>query len=840
MTIRAQLPDGRELEFPDGTDTNVIQGKVKELLGGGGQSPPVSASSPILTPSNRAVSPGSNGSPEAPAGMSVPDAILAEAPQTMGSIAGAGLAASTLTAGGSVIAPLVAGASLGGGFGEAMKQIGQHLSGSLDAPRTSTDAAKRIGKAALAEGGFEAVGGFVAKGFGKILSPFSKTMKEGVGEAMDYFKDKIKPVLLPAEATESRILDVLHNISESSLIGGNQMAKYKTARTKFFDDFADSIVDQFGSRTSPDDLGNLFVTAIEGKKKIHQEAAGVLYNSVSDIINKTPTVKSSKNFYSDVEGFVRNPKESIKRAAEYEKSQGEYGMEWVKDSAQEILEKNPEIGLKDFIIETEKYGRSPGEIPEYTAWKLFNELSDNTGGGQIRVPTSSLKDFASKVRVHSTELGGIEAKNAGDDLMSAVVDLPDNLSFDAAVELRSRLISRVDEFSVLNRKAPAIGKAKKMISLIDTQIEQSLREFSLHPKNYISGVGGDIPSITGSRRVSSESGKLAPYGGGWKDNIDAVESGDKLLWEVDNFTLDNLVDKNSLANFERVTDGKHSIYFRKDRSSEAVELANRALKLQDAGLNTPGKMVEFGKLMGYSDNDIKFYLDKNKINSPSALEAWRTANRFYKEGQEQFNNTFLRRLVKLADDTGTGAENIAPAIFQPGQVSKVRKVKRALGEGSEEWNKMQGFFAQHLMSKSTDVNGNVIGKRLMNNLSGKPNSFGEPLLREVLSESQIREIKLFATVLQESQRKQSEGAGRMLIQLTQAGAVGALATGNATLPAATIILGPPLLSKLMLNPTTSRLLTTGIQTPASGKVAAGVMSRLVAAAERIHQRTQGE
>ena len=631
MTIRAQLPDGRELEFPDGTDPNVIQGKVKELLGTGGQPSSTSAPSPVLTPSNRAVSPGLNGSPEAPAGMSVPDAILAEAPQTMGSIAGAGLAASKLTAGGPMIVPLVAGASLGGGFGEAMKQIGQHLSGSLDAPRTSTDAAKRIGKAALTEGGFEAVGGFVAKGFGKILSPFSKTMKEGVGEAMDYFKDKIKPVLLPAEATESRILDVLHNISESSLIGGNQIAKYKTERTKFFDEFADSIVDQFGSRTSPDDLGNLFVTAVDGKKKIHQEAAGVLYNNVSDIINSSTREVQKKV----VDGM---------------------GTRWVTE------------------IES-----------------------------GVDIPVASLKDFASKVRVNSTELGGIEAKNAGDDLLSAVVDLPDNLSFDAAVELRSRLISRVDEFSVLNRKAPAIGKAKKMISLIDSQIESSL-----------------------------------------------------------------------------------------------------------------------------------------KSGSPEALDAWRTANRFYKEGQEQFNNTFLRRLVKLADDTGTGAENIAPAIFQPGQVSKVRKVKRALGEGSEEWNKMQGFFAQHLMSKSTDVEGNVIGKRLLNNLSGKPNSFGEPLLREVLSEPQIREIKLFATVLQESQRKQSEGAGRMLIQLTQAGAVGALATGNATLPAATIILGPPLLSKLMLNPTTSRLLTTGIQTPASGKVAAGVMSRLVAAAERIHQRTQGE
>jgi hypothetical protein len=771
MVMRAELPDGRTLEFPDGTSPDIIQGKVKELLGVGAgttssvtPTAPATPVSPILTPSSRAVSPGTTESPTGEAKMSVPDAIVAEAPQTIGGLAG-GLA---VGAANPELWPVTAGVALGAGFGESMKQIGQHLSGSLDAPRTSIEAAQRIGKAALTEGGFNLLGGYVVKGFEKILKPFSKTMKEGVAEGIDYFKDKIKPVLLPAEATDSRVLDVLHNVAESSLVGGNQIAKYKTARTKFFDDFADSIVDQFGSRTSPDDLGNLFVTAIEDKRKVHQKAADILYNNVSDIVNS-----STRKIQRKVED--------------------EMGSRWVTD-----------------------------ELPG------------------VEIPTSAIKDFASKIRVNTRELGNIEAKNAGDDLLSAVVDLPENLSFDAAKELRSRLISRVDEFSVLNRKAPAIGKAKKMINLIDQEIERSLKGVAVNSEGYIKGVGSDIPNITGLRRVSSEGGKLAPYGGGWNDNIKAVEKGDKLLWEVDNFTLDNLVDKNSLANFDRVTDGSHSVFFRKDRSGEAAELANRALKLQGSDLDTPDKMIEFGKLMGYSDNDIKFYLGKNKINTPTALDAWRTANHFYREGQEQFNNTFLRRMVKLADDTGTGAENIAPAIFQPGQVSKVRKVKRALGEGSEDWNKMQGFFAQHLMSKSTDVNGNIIGKRLLNNLSGKPNSFGEPLLREVLSEPQIREIKLFATVLQEAQRKQSEGAGRMLIQLTQAGAVGALATGNFTLPAATVILGPPVLSKLMLNPTTARLLTEGISLPASSKTAAGVMSRLVAAAERIHQRTTGD
>lgn len=651
MAIFAELPDGRKLEFPDGTDPGVIQGAVKKTLGIedlGPQTPgPVSGPDPTFgTPMSVAAGdPDRVGKgPLSPAGMSVRDAVLEEAPQAIGSIAGAGIAASGLVAGGSVIAPLAVGAGLGGGFGESMKQIGQHLSGSLDAPKTSIEAAKRIGEASLTEAGFEMVGGLVAKGFGKILAPFAKTVKEGVGEAMEYFKGKISPVLLPAEATESRVLDILHNVSEASLIGGNQISKYKTERLKFFDDFADSIIDQFGARTSPDDLGNLFVTSLEASKQTHQKAANILYNNVDELVG---TEVVEKQIQKEVEtGLLDETGKPLMRT----------------------------------VTETVK-------VPEPKAL----------------VKTKELKDFASKVRVHSTELGGIEAKNAGDDLMAAIADLPDNLDFGAAQELRSRLISRVDEFSVINKKAPAIGKAKRMISLIDSQMEEALEK-----------------------------------------------------------------------------------------------------------------------------------------SSPEALEAWRTANRFYKTGQEKFNNTFLRRLIKLADDTGTGAENIAPAIFRPGQVSKVRKAKRALGEGSEEWGKMKGFFAQHLLSKSTNPEGVVMGQRLLNNMTGKPNSFGEQVLNEVFTAPQLREIKHFATVLAATQARQGEGAGKVLIQLTQAGAMASLVTGNMTGPSMAIIMGPPVLSKLMLNPTTARILTEGISLPANSAAAAGVMSRLAAAVERIHRQTTGE
>jgi hypothetical protein len=379
--IQAKLADGRTLEFPDGTEDAIINAAVKKSMGiegvgipeGGG--PPISALTPSTTePPTLRIGPG-----QPPAGPTEPtkplgERIVEEIPQVGGGIVG-GIAAGTAGMG---IIPIVGAVAFGAGTGEAYKQIGQHLSGSLDAPRTSIDAAKRIGKAGLTEAGWELVGGLVAKGFGKIIAPLKKKMVEGSEEAINLFKDKLKPmVLLPAEATESRVLDLLQNVSESSIVGGSSIQNYKTQRIKFFDDFADSLITEFGKHTDTTDLGNLFVTSISNSRAVHSKAAKILYNSV-------------------------------------------------------------------------KAGKAKTEI-------------------------GSLKNFAKPLQRRATKLEGIEAKNAGDDLVDAVMDLPDRLSYKEATELRSRLISRIDEFSILNKKAPAIGKAKKLVGLLDSAIEKSLK-----------------------------------------------------------------------------------------------------------------------------------------------------------------------------------------------------------------------------------------------------------------------------------------------------------------------------------------------------------------------------
>jgi len=603
--MKAELHDGRILEFPDDTPPEIVDAAVKKELGTSSAPSPAPAPTDGTAPAPPTPTPSvpvSSGLAEEPSEGQDPSLlqrIAGEAPQVGGGMA-AGVAAASAGMG---LAPIVGMVALGGGAGEAYKQIGQHLSGSLDAPKTSVEALQRIGKAGLTEGGWELAGGLLIKGASKMLAPFKSTLMEGAEDVMRVFKGKIKPVLLPAEATESRVLDVISNIGESSIIGGNKIAAYKATRTKFFDDFAESLIGKFGEKTAAEDVGNLFVSVIGDKMKTFRAAERVMYNSVK--------------------------------------------------------------------------------------------------AGRVKIPMSGAKNFVKPMLKRSVKLGGIEAKNSGDDLIEAVMSLPDNLSFKNAVELRSRLISRIDEMSVLNRKAPAIGKAKKLIGIVDRSIDKVLR-------------------------------------GGNKE----------------------------------------------------------------------------------------------------ALAAWRTANQFHKGGEKQFNSTFIRRLVKMASESGTGAETIAPAIFKPGKITSVVKVKRVVDPPT--WRKLQGFFVEHLMKKSTDVNGNMIGNRLLNNISGKPGSFGLPMMREILEPRQIELLQHFGKAMELAQKTQGEGAGRMLIQLTQAGAMGAVLTGRGSLPAATIILGPAVVSKMLLDLRIGKLLTRGLTLPAHSAEAAGILSRLSAASYRITHTKEEE
>ena len=214
---------------------------------------------------------------EQAAGGTIAQAPSARQPigSTVGSIAG-GIAGASL--GG--VPGAVAGATGGAALGDLAQTGVEHLMGIQDTPQTAMDALKSAGQegaiGALSEGGGRAVVGLGAK----VLAPFAKSVTPEAQQATAFLQPKMKQPLLPSEATSSRTLDVLENVAESSLIGGGSIKNFKENRAQVFEGMADDIVNSFGPKTRPDEIGQALMDAVDKGKKMAQAPAKILYNTV--------------------------------------------------------------------------------------------------------------------------------------------------------------------------------------------------------------------------------------------------------------------------------------------------------------------------------------------------------------------------------------------------------------------------------------------------------------------------------------------------------------------------------------------------------------------------------
>jgi hypothetical protein len=250
-----------------------------------------------------------------------------------------------------------------------------------------------VGKAGARQAAYAATGGVIGKGVGKLLSPFAKRVTKEAKIAiktLDQYMPKAKgiispllkkkvPAILPAEATENRVLDMFQNIAEYSLVGGKRIADYKKlTRETALNQMMDDLVTSFGKKADPDLLGDAIRLTVQKRLKASRLVTEPLYNSAEEM---------AKN---------------------------------------------------------------------------------------VKIPLDNVKRFAEPLLERAREIRRVQSKAAGDNLLTTISKLDDEISFPAAKELRSRLLSVINEFSVINKKAPAIGKARKIISLIDDSIENTL------------------------------------------------------------------------------------------------------------------------------------------------------------------------------------------------------------------------------------------------------------------------------------------------------------------------------------------------------------------------------
>lgn len=207
-------------------------------------------------------------------------------------------------------------------------------------------------------------------------------------------------------------------------------------------------------------------------------------------------------------------------------------------------------------------------------------------------------------------------------------------------------------------------------------------------------------------------------------------------------------------------------------------------------------------------------------DDPFLAQMWDAANKIEAQGHATFNNRIIRSMVKKADEQGQGKpEAIADAVWRRNNVSVIQKVRAAVDP--DDWRKMQSVQMQQVFANALTKDGRLDGHLLEQQLFG-PNGLGEQAVEAGFDKHFIGEMKGLVNALKVARQEQSEGTGRMLIQLRQGGAVLALAGGamlsdefsNELLGSAgLVLLGPAVLGRLMTSPGGAQWLTEGLKTP---------------------------
>ena len=286
-----------------------------------------------------------------------------------------------------------------------------------------------------------------------------------------------------------------------------------------------------------------------------------------------------------------------------------------------------------------------------------------------------------------------------------------------------------------------------------------------------------------------------------------AESGANLLRQI--MSLDDNVDYTVMKNIRSAMRTTADTFSATNKKAPAIGVAKKSGSIADEAIDS-----------ALSEH------------SPEALKLWRESNELYKNDSKELNTTFLRKLVNSVDEEAKNQpEKILPALFQRNNVSRIREVSKALGgKGTKEWQKVQAWNTADLFAKATNKKtGELTGASLKEAMFGRT-GIGKKAMESIYSEQQLKTLSRLSNALEVLQKRQAEGAGRMFIQLSQAGALVSLPFQGASgfnKTAATILLGPAVLARVFTNPALANIFIEGIEAGTKSKVAAGAMGRFL-------------
>lgn len=255
--------------------------------------------------------------------------------------------------------------------------------------------------------------------------------------------------------------------------------------------------------------------------------------------------------------------------------------------------------------------------------------------------------------------------------------------------------------------------------------------------------------------------------------------------------------------------------------STIKELRTRLLAYVDNASIVNPKSPAIGnakKLIGEVHNTTQQGLrDFDVSNGTKTLQEWEYANSLYKEGKDQFNNKFLRKLTALADPKGQHEPaKVMGRIFQRGGIDNVDKVVNAVGP--EIHGQMKRWYVEDVLKSATDRDGVVKANVFYDKLFGKQ-AIDPKFSEKFFSNSEFQTLKNVSDTLDVVNMKLDSTLGAVAIQMAQLGALTGLAYGGysgsneMTGTGVAILVSPAIAAKMLTSPIATRWLTNKTMLP---------------------------
>ena len=214
---------------------------------------------------------------------------------------GAGIATSGLG-----VIPAMGAAMLASGVGEGIQQGVEQFFDLPTKASTPEESLGRLGKEMVFGSLGEGTGrvGIKALEKGKLLFFTGREVSPEARQAMQFLQGRTDLPLLPAQATESRGIDLLHNIAEHSFFGGGRISQFRAGQQKLVEQMGEEMIDRMAPSLTPEQAGELLVRSADKNLRISRAPAQILYNSVKESL-KPETGSGLKTSMKAIRDFVQ-------------------------------------------------------------------------------------------------------------------------------------------------------------------------------------------------------------------------------------------------------------------------------------------------------------------------------------------------------------------------------------------------------------------------------------------------------------------------------------------------------------------------------------------------------